>query len=122
MKFGVLIFPGSNCDHDAHWTVEHVAKQPVNAPPPPPIAKAPATVTPPPAKPIPSPAPPPIVFPNRERMTDSLKDVQNIALPKEVASAAAPVEPLRPLRPLSEYQPPTSVTPKPDRTTPKTPD
>src|SRR5258708_37007169 len=28
MKFGVLIFPGSNCDHDAHWTVEHVAKQP----------------------------------------------------------------------------------------------
>jgi phosphoribosylformylglycinamidine synthase subunit PurQ / glutaminase len=29
MKFGVLIFPGSNCDHDAHWTIEHVAKQPV---------------------------------------------------------------------------------------------
>jgi phosphoribosylformylglycinamidine synthase I len=27
MKFGVIIFPGSNCDHDAHWTVEHVAKQ-----------------------------------------------------------------------------------------------
>src|SRR5258708_1136858 len=27
MKFGVLIFPGSNCDHDAHWTVERVAKQ-----------------------------------------------------------------------------------------------
>src|SRR5271170_3718890 len=29
MKFGVIIFPGSNCDHDAHWTVGHVAKQPV---------------------------------------------------------------------------------------------
>ena len=29
MKFGVIIFPGSNCDHDAHWTIEHVAKQPV---------------------------------------------------------------------------------------------
>jgi phosphoribosylformylglycinamidine synthase len=28
MKFGVIIFPGSNCDHDAHWTIEHVAKQP----------------------------------------------------------------------------------------------
>jgi phosphoribosylformylglycinamidine synthase len=27
MKFGVIIFPGSNCDHDAHWTIEHVAKQ-----------------------------------------------------------------------------------------------
>src|SRR5258707_11458398 len=29
MKFGVLIFPGSNCDHDAYWTLQHVAKQPV---------------------------------------------------------------------------------------------
>ena len=29
MKFGVIIFPGSNCDHDAFWTVEHVIKQPV---------------------------------------------------------------------------------------------
>ncbi|HKW17851.1 MAG TPA: phosphoribosylformylglycinamidine synthase subunit PurQ [Terriglobales bacterium] len=29
MKFGVLIFPGSNCDHDAFWTVEQVIKQPV---------------------------------------------------------------------------------------------
>lgn len=29
MKFGVIIFPGSNCDHDAYWTVQHVAKQPV---------------------------------------------------------------------------------------------
>ncbi len=28
MKFGVLVFPGSNCDHDAYWTVEQVAKQP----------------------------------------------------------------------------------------------
>ena len=27
MKLGVIIFPGSNCDHDAHWAVEHVAKQ-----------------------------------------------------------------------------------------------
>src|SRR5713226_2389613 len=29
MKFGVIIFPGSNCDHDAFWTVEKVLKQPV---------------------------------------------------------------------------------------------
>ena len=29
MKFGVVIFPGSNCDHDAYWTIQHVAKQPV---------------------------------------------------------------------------------------------
>ncbi len=28
MKFGVIIFPGSNCDHDAYWTIQ-VAKQPV---------------------------------------------------------------------------------------------
>ena len=28
MKFGVIIFPGSNCDHDAHWTIQQVAKQP----------------------------------------------------------------------------------------------
>ena len=28
MKFGVIVFPGSNCDHDAYWTVQHVAKQP----------------------------------------------------------------------------------------------
>ncbi len=27
MKFGVIIFPGSNCDHDAFWTVQHVAMQ-----------------------------------------------------------------------------------------------
>lgn len=27
MKFGVIVFPGSNCDHDAHWTVENVLKQ-----------------------------------------------------------------------------------------------
>jgi phosphoribosylformylglycinamidine synthase I len=27
MKFGVVIFPGSNCDHDAYWTVREVAKQ-----------------------------------------------------------------------------------------------
>ncbi len=29
MKFGVLVFPGSNCDHDAHWVLSHVARQPV---------------------------------------------------------------------------------------------
>ncbi len=29
MKFGVIIFPGSNCDRDAYWTIQHVAKQPV---------------------------------------------------------------------------------------------
>jgi len=28
MKFGVLIFPGSNCDHDAFWTASSVLKQP----------------------------------------------------------------------------------------------
>jgi phosphoribosylformylglycinamidine synthase subunit PurQ / glutaminase len=28
MKFGVIIFPGSNCDHDAYWTIQNVAKQP----------------------------------------------------------------------------------------------
>lgn len=28
MKFGVIIFPGSNCDHDAYWTIRHVAQQP----------------------------------------------------------------------------------------------
>jgi phosphoribosylformylglycinamidine synthase len=28
MKFGVLVFPGSNCDHDAYWTLQQVAKQP----------------------------------------------------------------------------------------------
>jgi len=27
MKFGVIIFPGSNCDHDAYWTIQHVANQ-----------------------------------------------------------------------------------------------
>jgi phosphoribosylformylglycinamidine synthase subunit PurQ / glutaminase len=29
MKFGVIIFPGSNCDHDAYWTLQHVANQAV---------------------------------------------------------------------------------------------
>jgi len=29
MKFGVLVFPGSNCDHDAYWTIQQVAHQPV---------------------------------------------------------------------------------------------
>lgn len=27
MKFGVITFPGSNCDHDALWTAAHVAGQ-----------------------------------------------------------------------------------------------
>jgi phosphoribosylformylglycinamidine synthase I len=27
MKFGVIIFPGSNCDHDAYWTAEQVLQQ-----------------------------------------------------------------------------------------------
>ena len=27
MKFGVIIFPGSNCDHDAYWTIQQIAKQ-----------------------------------------------------------------------------------------------
>jgi phosphoribosylformylglycinamidine synthase I len=30
MKFGVLVFPGSNCDHDAFYAIEAVAKQPVS--------------------------------------------------------------------------------------------
>ena len=29
MKFGVIIFPGSNCDHDAYYVLGQVAKQPV---------------------------------------------------------------------------------------------
>jgi len=29
MKFGVIIFPGSNCDHDAYWAIQQGAKQPV---------------------------------------------------------------------------------------------
>ena len=28
MKFGVITFPGSNCDHDAFWTAARVANQP----------------------------------------------------------------------------------------------
>lgn len=28
MKFGVIIFPGSNCDHDAFWAFSQVFKQP----------------------------------------------------------------------------------------------
>jgi phosphoribosylformylglycinamidine synthase I len=30
MKFGVLVFPGSNCDHDAFHAVGEVAQQPVS--------------------------------------------------------------------------------------------
>ena len=29
MKFGVLVFPGSNCDHDTHNVVDGIARQPV---------------------------------------------------------------------------------------------
>ena len=29
MKFGVIQFPGSNCDQDPYWVLEQVAKQPV---------------------------------------------------------------------------------------------
>jgi phosphoribosylformylglycinamidine synthase subunit PurQ / glutaminase len=28
MKFGVITFPGSNCDHDAHWAFKEVFGQP----------------------------------------------------------------------------------------------
>ncbi len=28
MKFGVIVFPGSNCDHDAYWTAKEIAQQP----------------------------------------------------------------------------------------------
>src|SRR5579885_3484158 len=28
MKFGVIVFPGSNCDHDAFWAVSHSLGQP----------------------------------------------------------------------------------------------
>jgi phosphoribosylformylglycinamidine synthase len=29
MKFGVLVFPGSNCDHDTYNVIETIARQPV---------------------------------------------------------------------------------------------
>ena len=29
MKFGVLVFPGSNCDHDTYNVIETIAHQPV---------------------------------------------------------------------------------------------
>jgi phosphoribosylformylglycinamidine synthase I len=29
MKFGVIVFPGSNCDHDAYHVISAVARQPV---------------------------------------------------------------------------------------------
>ena len=29
MKFGVIVFPGSNCDHDAYHVISHVG-QPVD--------------------------------------------------------------------------------------------
>ena len=27
LKFGVVVFPGSNCDHDAHYALEHLLNQ-----------------------------------------------------------------------------------------------
>jgi phosphoribosylformylglycinamidine synthase subunit PurQ / glutaminase len=29
MKFGVVVFPGSNCDHDAFYTISNILKKPV---------------------------------------------------------------------------------------------
>ena len=29
MKFGVVVFPGSNCDHDAFHAIGHVLQKPV---------------------------------------------------------------------------------------------
>jgi phosphoribosylformylglycinamidine synthase len=29
MKFGVVVFPGSNCDHDAFYAIENILKKPV---------------------------------------------------------------------------------------------
>jgi len=29
MKFGVVVFPGSNCDHDAFYAISNVLQQPV---------------------------------------------------------------------------------------------
>jgi phosphoribosylformylglycinamidine synthase len=29
MKFGVIVFPGSNCDHDAYHVISTIARQPV---------------------------------------------------------------------------------------------
>ena len=29
MKFGVVVFPGSNCDHDCHYVINDVLKEPV---------------------------------------------------------------------------------------------
>ena len=29
MKFGVLVFPGSNCDHDVYHVIQEIARQPV---------------------------------------------------------------------------------------------
>jgi phosphoribosylformylglycinamidine synthase len=30
MKFGVVVFPGSNCDHDTYHVISKVLGQPVN--------------------------------------------------------------------------------------------
>ena len=30
MKFGVVVFPGSNCDHDAYYALGEVLRQPVD--------------------------------------------------------------------------------------------
>jgi phosphoribosylformylglycinamidine (FGAM) synthase-like amidotransferase family enzyme len=29
MKFGVVVFPGSNCDHDAFYAIGNILKKPV---------------------------------------------------------------------------------------------
>src|SRR5258706_11454245 len=29
MKFGVVVFPGSNCDHDAFYAISNILKKPV---------------------------------------------------------------------------------------------
>src|SRR5947208_13801747 len=29
MKFGVVVFPGSNCDHDAFYALGHILQKPV---------------------------------------------------------------------------------------------
>ena len=29
MKFGVIIFPGSNCEHDVYYMIDKILRQPV---------------------------------------------------------------------------------------------
>jgi phosphoribosylformylglycinamidine synthase len=30
MKFGIIVFPGSNCDHDCYHIIKHVLEQEVD--------------------------------------------------------------------------------------------